>query len=229
MSVVEALIFDLDGVLVNTVDLHFRAWSHIAAAHDIPFSQSDMSRFRGRQRRECLLDLFQGRNLTEAEIAAYLQLKDQFYLDLLYQTAPESLLFPSVSEFIEGAYERHLKVGVASSSANAVPVLHYVGLFDCVQAVADGMMVAHSKPASDIFVWTSGALGVSPIRCIAFEDSHAGIIAARDAGMFTVAVGSEDLTDQAHFTMPDFDSMSLEAVLTVANQKLERHPYLMVR
>ncbi len=170
MSAVEALIFDLDGVLVSTVGLHYQAWAHLAGQHGISFDEADMPRLRGRQRRDCLLDLFAGRGLTEAEITAYLEIKDRYYLDLLDQAAPEDLLTPGATTLIASARERQLKLGVASSSANAVAVLRYVGLYDALHAIADGMTVARSKPAPDIFLWTAGALGVSPADCLVFED-----------------------------------------------------------
>jgi beta-phosphoglucomutase-like phosphatase (HAD superfamily) len=68
MATTRALIFDLDGVLVNTVDLHFRAWQFLAESHDIPFTRTDMIRLRGRLRRDCLLTLFENRPLTETQI-----------------------------------------------------------------------------------------------------------------------------------------------------------------
>lgn len=214
MPAVEALIFDLDGVLVNTVGLHYQAWAHLADEHNIRFNETDMARFRGRQRRDCLLDLFDGRSLTEAEIAAYLEIKDRVYLDLLDQAAPEALLVPHARDLIDAARARSLKLGVASSSANAVAVLHYVGLHDALDVIADGTTVANSKPAPDIFLWTAGALGVSPMQCLVFEDSRAGIAAARGAGMIAVGIGAHDFTDQAHLIVPDFKTLTLDDVLT---------------
>lgn len=223
MSVIAALIFDLDGVLVNTVNLHFRAWAHLAERHGIAFAEDDMPRIRGRQRRDCLLDLFGERSLTEAEIATYLETKDHYYLDLVRQSKPANLLAPGAEALVDTARARNLKLGVASSSANAITVLRYVGLYDMVEVVADGTTVAHSKPAPDIFIWTAGALGVSPIRCLAFEDSHAGVAAAHQAGMFVVGIGAQ-LIDQAHLMLPSFEVMTLENILAAADEYAARQP-----
>ncbi|MBK8023753.1 MAG: HAD-IA family hydrolase [Chloroflexi bacterium] len=175
----------------STRSPHFQAWAFLAASHNIAFTEAHRSHFRGRQRRDCLLELFHGRDLTESEISAYLQVKDQFYLELLQQTAPNRLLLPHVIDTLQDAHDRNLLIGVASSSANARAVLRYVGLLNYMQVVADGSITAHSKPAPDIFIWTAGALGVPPLSCIVFEDSQAGVDAARNAGMFVVAVGAE--------------------------------------
>lgn len=223
MAAIAALIFDLDGVLVNTVSLHFRAWAHLAERHGITFAQDDMPRLRGRQRRDCLLDLFAGRSLTEAEIAAYLEIKDHYYLDLLSQSTPADLLTPGAADLVEAARTRRLKLGVASSSANAVAVLRYVGLSDAMQAIADGTTVVRSKPAPDIFIWTAGALGVSPMRCLAFEDSHAGMAAAHQAGMFVVGIG-EQFSDQAHVMLPGFEALALDDILAAADQYATGQP-----
>jgi beta-phosphoglucomutase len=221
---IEALIFDLDGVLVNTVDLHFQAWAYLAAQRNVSFDSLDMHRLRGRQRRDCLLELFDGHNLTEAEIAVYLEIKDHYYLDLINQTAPEDLLAPHAVQLIDAARECQLKVGVASSSANAIAILKYIGLDARLDVIADGNTVARSKPAPDIFVWTAGALGVSPMRCIAFEDSYAGITAARRGGMFTVGVGSQESMEPAHLVISDFGAVQLAEILYAARQRLMQQP-----
>lgn len=214
-SSIAALIFDLDGVLVNTVGLHAQAWAHLAARHGIAFNESDMPRLRGRQRRDCLLDLFAGQPLTEAEISAYLEIKDRYYLDLLAAAAPDDLLVAGAADLIAATRAQGLKLGVASSSANAIAVLHFVGLYDLLDAVGDGLTVARSKPAPDIFIWTAGALGVSPARCLVFEDSRAGITGARRAGMFAVGIGAPDFTDQAHRIVPDLATVTLSEILAV--------------
>ncbi|MFN8562278.1 MAG: HAD-IA family hydrolase [Anaerolineae bacterium] len=142
-------------------------------------------------------DLFGERSLTEAEIATYLETKDHYYLDLVRQSKPANLLAPGAEALVDTARARNLKLGVASSS-NAITVCATSGLYDMVEVVAD---LAQPSPIPSqrptFFIWTAGALGVSPIRCLAFEDSHAGVAAAHQAGMFVVGIGAQ-LIDQAH-------------------------------
>jgi kojibiose phosphorylase len=219
MAATRAIIFDLDGVLVNTVDLHFRAWQFLAETHDIPFARTDMIRLRGRQRRDCLLTLFADRPLTETQITENLEIKDRYYLDLLSQNSHEELVAPGAFSLIESARALRLKIGVASPSANAVHVLQRVGLFPLIDVIADGNTVQRSKPAPDIFLWVAGALNAHPVEVIAFEDSEAGIEAARKGGMFVVGVGDQPEAQQAELVLSQLDTMPLVAILEAAHQQ----------
>jgi beta-phosphoglucomutase len=102
MTQPEALIFDLDGVLADTVEFHYRAWKRIADLLDVPFGPDDMNRMRGRQRRDCLLDLLNGRVVDEGEINHLMILKDEFYTADLEQMTAASLL-PGVKDFVLAA------------------------------------------------------------------------------------------------------------------------------
>src|SRR5690606_33014732 len=145
-----AVIFDLDGVLADTVEFHYRAWKHIADKLDVPFGPEDMNRLRGRQRRDCLLDLLNGRPVDEAEITRLMTLKEEFYMADLEQMTPASLL-PGVLDFVLAAKKSRLRLGVASASMTARAVLQKTGLLAYMDAVADGSTVSRSKPAPDIF------------------------------------------------------------------------------
>lgn len=208
MTQPEAVIFDLDGVLADTVEFHYRAWKHIADILDVPFGPEDMNRLRGRQRRDCLLDLLSGRPVDEDEIARLMILKDEFYMADLEQMTPASLL-PGVLDFVLAARKSRLRLGVASASMTARAVLQKTNLLAYMDAVADGSTVSRSKPAPDIFVWVAGALRVRPHQAIVFEDSRAGVEAARTAGMFVVGVGDGQLTSQAHFSVPSLRDVVL--------------------
>ncbi len=208
MTQPEAIIFDLDGVLADTVEFHYRAWKRIADVMDVDFGPEDMNRLRGRQRRDCLLDLLSGRPVDEEQIARLMLLKDECYLADIEQMTQASLL-PGVLDFVLTAKKHRLRLGVASASMTARAVLQKTGILDYMEAVADGSTVARSKPAPDIFVWVAGALRVRPNRAIVFEDSRAGVEAARTAGMFVVGVGSGELTEQAHYSVPGMQDVVL--------------------
>lgn len=214
MPKIETLIFDLDGVLVDTVGLHFQSWQMLAQQFDRSLSQAELTHFRGRHRRDCVIALFAPHTLTPTEIDTFLTIKNNAYLDLLEQTAPDALLMPGVLPLLESARQRGLRIGVASSSMNALPVLRRVGLDQAFDVIADGATVAHTKPAPDIFLWTAGALHTRPAGCIVFEDSEAGVIAAHRAGMYVVGVGAG--LQQAHCVLPDIEAVSLEDVLHTA-------------
>jgi beta-phosphoglucomutase len=205
----EAIIFDLDGVLADTTESHYRAWKQIALELGRSFAREDMTRFRGRQRRDCLLDLLGDHQLPETEIERLLILKDTYcQADIATMTAAD--LLPGVASFVESAYQQGVRQGVASSSANARQVLQQTGLMPYLQAVGDGLTVARSKPAPDIFVWVAGALHVRPADAVVIEDSLVGVEAALKAGMMVVGVGP-DLTGNTltHLYVRDLSHLRL--------------------
>jgi beta-phosphoglucomutase len=183
-----AFIFDLDGVVVNTVDLHYRAWKHLFDDLGVPFSRRDLDKIRGVHRRDILLSYTSGFN--EAQIAACLAQKDQLYKRALAEASREIAHAPVV-ELLHEAKRGGIKVGLASSSTNARAVLDIVQLLPLFDALGDGNTVCRSKPAPDIFVWVAGALGVHPADAVVLEDGAAGIEGARTAGMFVVGLDVE--------------------------------------
>lgn len=202
MRDLKGFIFDLDGVLVNTVDLHYRAWMQVFAEFGIAFSRSEMDRFRGIHQREILTAVLN--DLPEAEISGCLARKANYYRQLLDE-AQSAIVYPYSLELLYAAKAQGMKIGLASSSINAHYVLEIAGLRPLFDAVADGNQVCRSKPAPDIFVWVAGALGLRPDEIIVVEDSAAGIAGAKRAGMFAVGV---DVRDGA--TQPDVNLMMNE-------------------
>lgn len=215
-----AFLFDLDGVLVNTLNLHYLSWRHVAEQTGRTFNEDDMHRFQGRRRDECLAEMFYPHLLSASEAEAYLTMKNDHYLAQLEAIKPEALIAPYVTQVIDQVRAAGLKIGVASSSMNAVPVLRRVGLYDAFGIVADGNAVVRAKPHPDIFLWTAGALHVHPAQAVVFEDSLAGITAARACGMYTVGVGSSAEVHQAHQVIPDFEAVSIDQIIEAAQQQI---------
>lgn len=217
---IRALIFDLDGVLANTVSIHYQAWKQLAERYDIPFSQDDIDRFRGIQRRDFVVELFSPKLLTRVEIETYANLKNTFYLEGIQQASSEELIVPHAVELLRHAKRLGLKIGVASSSSNAVSTLNRIGLYDLIDVVADGNTVIRSKPAPDIFLWTAGGLQVRPTEVVVFEDAIAGITGAIIAGMFAVGVDKTEDLEGAHIVFSNLAAIQLEELLTVASHNV---------
>lgn len=216
MTEIEALIFDLDGVLANTIALHNQSWHYLADQFGQTFLASDLERWRGQRRRECLLDLFAHEQLEEAEIERRLEIKDRHYMYLLHHTAVDDLIPPSVFPLLENARHHGLKIGVASSSLNTYEVLRRLDLVHQMDAIADGNTVSRPKPYPDVFLWTAGALRTSPARVIVFEDSAAGVNAARTVDMFVVGIGPAARLQQANLVVPELGALTLDDFLRAA-------------
>lgn len=217
MTQPDAFIFDLDGVIADTLELHEMAWKRLATEAGIPFSDDDMQRLCGLKRREGVLQLFKGRDLSEAEIAAFSSRKNDYYREQLPHVGSGYLL-AGVAELMHSAKTHSICLGVASSSTNAKTVLHQTGIYDLMDSIADGHTVERSKPAPDIFLWVAEALGVAPEKAIVFEDAAAGVQGALEAGMFVIGLGDPAVLGAASVVWPNLADKTLDDVLAVYSQ-----------
>lgn len=214
---IEAVIFDMDGVLIHSVELHYRSWKYIADQNGLSFTREDMEGFRGRHQRDCLVRLFKGHALTEDEITAHLITKNTQYREELHKSTPDALLLPNAKNIVEAIKARGLKIGVASSSTNADYLLQHTGLYDLFDVVASGYTVTRTKPNPDVFIWAAGALRTRPTQALVFEDSAVGIQAAQTIGMFVVGIGEASVTQHAHMGYPSMQEVDLDNVFSTAN------------
>lgn len=207
---IQALIFDLDGVIADTTEHHYQSWKRLADEAGIPFTRADNDQLRGITRRESLNRLLRGRTLDEATAQDWLRRKNQYFLDSLDGLQP----LPGVMAFLHAAREAGLRVGMGSASKNARTVLEKLNLLEYFEAIGDGNVIANSKPAPDVFLWVAGALRIPPCQAIVFEDGEAGIEAALAGGFWTVGIGAVQ-PERAHVTAVDgFASLDLASLLT---------------
>lgn len=188
------VIFDLDGVLVDSAVCHFHAWKAIAEELGVPFDEKRNDLLRGVSRRESLEILIDGhKTLTEEEITHYLHKKNELYKKLV-DNAGDEILLPGVKPFLTRLRMAGIRLAVASSSKNTPALLRQAGLdhhyFD---AIADGNDIRNSKPHPEVFLLAARRAGVKPSRCIAVEDAPAGVEAGIRAGMKTLGIGHADL------------------------------------
>lgn len=204
----QALIFDLDGVLTDTAELHLRTWQRLAAAEGIPFDHSLGDRLRSIPRRASLEIILAGRTRSEAQMAALLARKNEHFLALLNQMTPADLL-PGVLPLLDEARACGLRTAVASSSQNAHAVLERLGIWSRFDVICDGHSVPNAKPAPDLFLLAAARLAVPPRACLVFEDAAAGIFAAQAAGMRAVGVGPADRVAAADLVVPSLAGVRL--------------------
>ncbi len=212
MAAPQAFIFDLDGVLTDTAEYHFRAWKRLADEEGISFTRADNEKLRGVSRRQSLLLLLKGHPLTEVQMETWMTRKNDYYRTFLSDITPSDLL-PGVSVFLAEARNQGIKLGVGSASKNAHDVLVGLGIIDLFAAIGDGFSVSNPKPAPDLFVWVAGRLGVPTPEAVVFEDAEAGIDAALAAGMYAVGIGPTNRVGKAHFVLPNLDGAKFNAVL----------------
>lgn len=188
---IEAVLFDLDGVLVTTDELHFAAWQRLAQEQGIQgFTRQDNLRQRGVSRMESLEVVLEksDQSHTRAEKQALAEKKNGYYVALLQALGPKDVL-PGARQAVEHLKARGLRVAVGSASKNTPLILEKTGLAPLFDAVADGHDTTRSKPDPQVFLVAAQKLGVQPQNCLVVEDADAGIQAGMAAGMKTLGVG----------------------------------------
>jgi beta-phosphoglucomutase len=188
--VIRGFLFDLDGVLVDTAQYHFLAWQRMAAQLGIHFSEAENEQLKGVSRAESLNRILAwgGKTLTDAEKQHWMALKNDGYLELV-RGMPADDYLPGAHEFLRASRAAGIKVALGSASKNAPLILERLGWIPLFDALVDGNVVTASKPDPEVFLEGARRLGLKPEECVVFEDSEAGVEAARRGGMKVVGIG----------------------------------------
>jgi kojibiose phosphorylase len=205
-TMIQGVIFDLDGVLTDTSEFHYQSWQRLADEEGIPFNREINEALRGVSRRDSLLHILKGRPVSEDQLQAMMDRKNRYYLELIQNITPTDLL-PGVAELLNDLRSAGIKVALGSASKNARQVVERLGIADQIDAIADGFSVTHSKPAPDIFLHAAAQLGLPPAACIVVEDAASGIEAALRAGMWSVGLGPKERVGAAHVVLPSLEGV----------------------
>ncbi|QQT62539.1 beta-phosphoglucomutase [Sphingobacterium multivorum] len=207
-TTVKAVIFDLDGVLVDTAIYHFQAWHRLAEDLGYSFSIVDNEQLKGVSRIESLELILKwaGVEKSEAEKADLLVLKNQWYLELIEQLSPDHLLSGSL-ELLKKLQQKGIKIGLGSASKNAMGILEKTGIIPYFDALIDGNVVQLSKPNPQVFLKGAEVLEIAPAHCLVLEDAQAGIDAARAAGMQVIGIGLEEHLRGADLVVADLGTL----------------------
>ncbi|QHC54383.1 HAD superfamily hydrolase (TIGR01509 family)/beta-phosphoglucomutase family hydrolase [Rathayibacter tanaceti] len=205
---VRALLFDLDGVLTPTADVHMQAWSRLftdyLSSRGVAEGYTDADYFRyvdGRPRYDGVRALLTSRGITLPEgtpeddpsLETVCGLGNRKN-DAFNRTLAESGVapYPGSLRFVDAAVAAGVEVAVVTSSRNGVPVLEASGLRDRFEIVVDGLLAAErsiaGKPAPDTYLYAAQLLGLEAAECAVVEDAHSGVAAGR-AGGFGLVVG----------------------------------------
>ncbi len=203
----QAVIFDLDGVLVTTDELHYEAWKKMADREGIPFDKEINNRLRGVSRvASCRIILEKAtREYTDEEVEELCTFKNDFYVTLLDGIKPSDAL-PYARETLKALKDAGIKIAIGSSSKNTKKILTKLGLLEEFDAIADGTDITHSKPDPEVFLCAAKKLGIAPENCAVVEDALAGIEAAKAGGMTAVAISDarrSEIADERIDTLKD--------------------------
>lgn len=207
-----ALVFDMDGVIVDSTGVHTEAWRKYLEGHGIAASDIG-SRMLGKHNADIVRDLFGTADLTSETVAGHGREKEKLYRDMI---GPElaGLMVPGFLQFVERHGDLPLAVASNAEPENVAFVLEKAGIRELFQVVVDGHEVKRPKPDPEIYLTVAARLGVLPQDCVVFEDSHTGIAAAKGAGMKVVGVATT-VSEFTHvdLTVRDFEDPELETWL----------------
>jgi beta-phosphoglucomutase len=190
---IKGIIFDLDGVLVSTDELHYKAWKMLAEELGITgFTKEDNARQKGVSRMDSLEIVLEKGDKTYSyeEKLALAERKNNCYIELLQGLTKEAVL-AGVPETLTMLKNRGLLIGVGSVSKNTPLILEKTGLEGYIDQVSCGLDITKSKPDPEVFLVAADKLGLLPQDCLVVEDSGAGILAAKAANMKSLGVGPE--------------------------------------
>lgn len=205
---IKAIIFDLDGVLVSTDELHYRAWKALAGRLGVPFDRAKNDRCRGISRMASLDIVLEDAPTayTQAEREAFAAEKNETYRAMLASLTPADTLegvLPTLAELRRRGY----RLALASVSKNAPLILERTGLDRYLDAVADGNCITRSKPDPEVFLKAAEKLGMACESCAAMDDALAGIEAGRAAGMLTIGFGDSAKNKAGDMNLECFDEL----------------------
>jgi beta-phosphoglucomutase len=184
----EAVLWDLDGVIADTGIYHCRAWQEIFGKRGVEFTEEHFIRHFG-QRNDTIIRDTVGTDISQEELDIIAEEKEAAYRRLV---AENIKALPGAIELIESLNRHGIKSAIASSAPeeNIQVIIRGLGIEDCFQAIAWGREVTEGKPSPQIFLLAAEKLSTHPGNCVVIEDAIAGVIGAKQAGMKCVAVAN---------------------------------------
>lgn len=205
----KALIFDLDGVVVNTAKYHYLAWKKLAKELGFDFEEIHNERLKGVSRMRSLEIVLEVGGISGAtgqekeELAAR---KNGYYLEMIEKIDRREIL-PGIPEFLQTSRKKGYKIALGSASKSGRMILEKLGLAEQFDVIVDGNLVERPKPDPQVFLKGAELLGVPCESCIVVEDAAAGVEAAKAGGMKCIGIGDVALLGDADLVIPDTEAL----------------------
>jgi beta-phosphoglucomutase len=213
MKTKKAIIFDLDGVIVDTAKYHYLAWRKIANDLGFDFSKEENEHLKGVSRVQSLDFLLKkGKvKLNQKEKDKLLIAKNEHYLSLISKM-DESELLTGIKELLTHLHNDKIPFALGSASKNARRILDTLHLTDLFAAIIDGTNVTKAKPDPEVFVLAARKMCYAPKNCIVIEDSKAGIEAANNVGMTSIGIGDNKVLKDADYILDSTDKLTIDFI-----------------
>ncbi|MCH4889064.1 beta-phosphoglucomutase [Acidaminobacter sp. JC074] len=215
MENIKALIFDMDGVITETSEMHYEAWKKTADKLEIPFDKHFNEQLKGISRRASLMKILErgNKSCSEDEIQDLMHDKNEFYVSLI-EGYTQNDLNPGIYELMETLKENGIKIAVASASKSAPMLVEKMNIMQFVDCIVDPASVP-GKPAPDIFLKAAEILGLDPSLCIGVEDAEAGVEAIKSADMFAIGIGDSEILKKADIVFEKTSLLTYQAVMKI--------------
>lgn len=213
---IKSIIFDMDGVLVDNSSVHVEAFVSWCKSRNIDFPPEKLNALFGMGNDDIMKVVMNDPHLTEEQIAIYANEKEQIYREIFEESIKPT---PGLVDIIKEFKSMGLTIAVGSSGMrkNVDFVLEKCGIAQYFDAIADGDMITKAKPDPEVFLLAAKMLGRSSEECLVFEDSFAGIEAARAAGMKVIAL-TTTFPRESH---KDYDALIDDFTQITARQAVE--------
>jgi beta-phosphoglucomutase len=195
---IKGFIFDLDGVITDTAELHYEAWKKLSDEMGWDFDRELNEKLRGISRMDSIKVIMDYNKVTldEQTVIDLATKKNDLYVASLDHMTSEDYL-PGAKELLTHLRTEGFSVALGSASKNALKVLQQLNAMPYFDVIGDGNSVTKSKPEPDIFLYAAEKLRLPPNNCIVVEDAEKGIDAAKAGGFHSVGIGPEDRVGHA--------------------------------
>lgn len=209
---IKGLIFDLDGVITDTAEYHYKSWQKLADEEDLFFNREVNEQLRGVSRMESLDIILDGKEVPAEQKKEWTDRKNAYYQEYLEEITKADILDDMEAKLNKLKADGY-KLAVGSSSRNARKVLKHLQITDIFDTIADGNSVENAKPAPDLFLHAAKNLGLKPEECVVLEDAESGVEAALAANMKAVGVGPAERVGKAHLVYANVSDIDFDVIL----------------
>ncbi len=220
----KAFIFDLDGVIVDTAQFHFKAWKKTAAELGFNLTEELNEKLKGVSRIDSLRKILDWANvsISKDQFNKMTYEKNEDYLSYVNEMTEDDIL-PGVSGLLKKIHSKGYPIALGSASKNAKHILERVGLLNMFDAIVDGNSVSKAKPDPEVFLNAAQLLNTCPEDCVVFEDSVAGIKAANTANMTSIGIGDASILSEADYCFKDFTEFDTKFLSQLIDRTLSNN------
>ncbi len=207
----KAVIFDLDGVIVDTAKYHYLAWKNVAKQLGFEFTKAQNEILKGVSRVKSLekLVVLANTSISDKEKEALLISKNEEYLGYVNTMKSDEIL-PQILNVLDFLDSNNIKYALGSASKNAPLILKKIGLYDRFTAIVDGNDVSKAKPDPEVFLVGAKKLDMKPEQCIVIEDAVSGVEAANNANMLSIGIGEQSVLHHADIILKDTNKLTVK-------------------